>query len=525
MTLKKSPPVKETQTSLPIGPYLQKWGFNLHVAVSAYSIAIVVSLITIVLLFTNQAEAGLERLQNFMSDSLGWFFILAANIYLSVVIFFGVSKLGKIRIGGADAKPEFSTFGWYSMLFSAGMGIGIMFWSVAEPISHFEAPPSFNNAVPGSIEAAKTALALTFFHWGFHAWGIYALLGLALSFFTFNLNLPLTPRSLFYPFLKNQIFGWKGNLIDVLALIATLFGLATSLGFGAEQANAGFNFLFNIPNNITVQIILIAIITSFATLSLVSGLDKGIQLLSQLNVYLAAAFMGFILLAGPFKFLIASFIENVGYYVSILPRLSFWTESFSDQKWQADWTIFYWGWWISWSPFVGSFIARISKGRTIREFVFGVLLIPSLITCFWMSVFGGTAIKQTLDGVGSLPEAVKDNVSTALFVMLQNLPFTFIASMIGIMLVISFFVTSSDSGSLVVDQLSSGGQLFSPVPQRIFWAASEGVVACILLWGGGLTALQTVAIMTGFPFAIILLITCFSLHKALVQEYHRYHIE
>lgn len=312
------------------------------------------------------------------------------------------------------------------MLISAGMGIGLMFWSVAEPTYHFQAPPSVIGSIePLSRDAAQQALGITFFHWGFHAWGIYALVGLALGFFAYNKGLPLTIRSVFYPILGDRIYGWMGNTIDILAVASTLFGLATSLGFGVQQVNAGFNFLTGLPISTPIQVGLIAIITGLATASVVSGLDAGVRRLSELNMILAAIFMTFVLLVGPTLFILGSFVQVTGYYLASLPTLSFWTETFSASSWQNSWTVFYWGWWISWSPFVGIFIARVSKGRTVREFILGVLLLPSLLTFVWMSVFGGTAMSMQLDQTSSIiGDAVSENVATALFVMLQQLPLT-----------------------------------------------------------------------------------------------------
>ena len=492
----------------------------MHPEVAFTSAGLIVLFIAMTLIFNDQAEKIFGAVQSFIANTSGWFLILAANIYLGVVIFFAFSRYGKIRLGGPDAKPEFSTFAWFAMLMSAGMGIGLMFWSVAEPVYHMKTPsPFFNNVDANTPTAARDAMAVTFFHWGLHAWGIYALVGLSLAFFAFNRGLPLTIRSVFYPILGEKIYGWPGNAIDILSVLATLFGLATSLGFGAGQVSAGLNFLFNLPDETWFQVVLIAIITSFATLSVVAGLDNGVRFLSEINIYIAAAFMGFVLLVGPTLFIVGSFVENLGYYVSVLPSLSFWTETFGSTKWQNDWTVFYWGWWISWSPFVGMFIARVSKGRTIKEFVLGVLFIPSLLSFIWMSVFGGSALNLVLEGAGNLPEAVSENVSTALFIMLQQFPLTQISSLIGVILVVTFFVTSSDSGSLVVDHLVSGGKLDSPVPQRVFWAVTEGVVAGVLLLGGGLEALQTAAITTGLPFAIVLIIMCFSLNKGLFEDW------
>ncbi|MEO0989131.1 MAG: BCCT family transporter [Cyanobacteria bacterium J06639_14] len=497
------------------------YGFDFHPEVFIVSAGIISLFVLVTLVFREPAENAFGAIQSFIAEGMGWFLILAVSVYLGVAILLAFSKFGKIRLGGQNAKPEFPTFAWIAMLISAGMGIGLMFWSVAEPIYHFQDPPAVIGAIePMSQDAAQQALGITFFHWGLHAWGIYAIVGLSLAFFTYNWGLPLTIRSVFYPILGDRIYGWAGNAIDILAVASTLFGLATSLGFGVQQVNAGFNFLVGLPISTPVQVGLIAIITGFATASVVSGLDSGVRRLSELNMMLAAIFMTFVLVVGPTLFILGTFVQVTGYYVASLPTLSFWTETFKDNAWQNSWTVFYWGWWISWSPFVGIFIARVSKGRTVREFVLGVLLLPSILTFLWMSVFGGTAMAMELSegAQGVISTAVGENVATALFVMMQQLPLTAITSFVGIVLVVIFFVTSSDSGSLVVDSLTSGGKLESPVPQRVFWAVIEGLVAAVLLLGGGLQALQTASITTGLPFAVVLLVMCYSLYRGLNQE-------
>lgn len=497
------------------------YGFDFHPEVFLVSAGLILLFVISTVIFREPAEDAFGAIQSFIANATGWFLILAASLYLGICVLLAFSKFGKIRLGGQNAQPEFPTFAWVAMLISAGMGIGLMFWSVAEPVYHFQDPPAVIGTIePLTRQAAQQSLGITFFHWGLHAWGIYALVGLSLAFFTYNWGLPLTIRSVFYPILGDRIYGWAGNAIDILAVAATLFGLATSLGFGVQQVNAGFNFLVELPVSVPVQVGLIAIITGFATASVVSGLDAGVRRLSELNIILAAIFMVFVLLVGPTLFILGSFVETVGYYVASLPTLSFWTETFDGTTWQNGWTVFYWGWWISWSPFVGIFIARVSKGRTVREFILGVLLLPSLLTFLWMSVFGGTALSMELsEGLqGVISGAVDENVATALFVMLQQLPLTPITSLVGIVLVVVFFVTSSDSGSLVVDSLTSGGKLDSPVPQRVFWAVTEGVVAAVLLLGGGLQALQTASITTGLPFAIVLLVMCYSLYRGLSIE-------
>ncbi len=490
--------------------------FDIHGPVFWPSGILIVLFIVVTLVVGEPMSKVFNQIQTAISDYAGWFFVLVVNIFLVFMLYLAFSKYGSIRLGGKDARPEFSTGAWFAMLFSAGMGIGILFWSVAEPINHYHDPPT---GLPDNADAARNANAFTYLHWGLHAWGIYALVGMALAFFSFNRKLPLTIRSVFYPLLGNRIHGPIGNIIDVLAVVATLFGLATSLGLGVQQVSAGLNHLFALPDNVITQVILIIIITLMATVSVVLGIDKGVKVLSELNIRLAGLFLLFMVLVGPTLFIFDSFIQNVGYYVQNLIRLSFWTESYSQTDWQNGWTVFYWAWWISWSPFVGMFIARISKGRTVKEFVLGVLIVPSLLTFFWLSAFGGSALYLELNGLGDITSAVEENVATALFVMLESFPLSFISSLIGVLLVTSFFVTSSDSGSLVVDSITAGGKLDAPVGQRIFWANAEGAVAAVLLLGGGLAALQTAAITTGLPFAFVLLIMCYSLYQGLQREY------
>lgn len=486
--------------------------FDFHPVVFIASAAFILLFIIIALVFQKQMEDIFTSLQTTIADYTGWFLVLCVNIFLVFCLYLAFSKFGNIRLGGPDAKPEFSTWGWFAMLFSAGMGIGLLFWSVAEPVNHFTNSPL---RVDESVEAARVAMGLTFLHWGLHAWGIYGLVGLALAFFAFNMKLPLTIRSVFYPMLGDKIHGPIGNIIDILAVIATLFGLATSLGFGVQQINAGLTYLFDIPNSTFTQILLIAGITGIATMSVVLGLDGGVRRLSELNMKLAALLLVAVLIVGPSLFIFDSFVQNLGFYLQKLPELGFWTEAYKQSHWQNDWTVFYWAWWIAWSPFVGMFIARISKGRTVREFVLGVLIVPSLLTFVWLSTFGGSAIFLELTGQTDITQAVSDDVATALFVLLEHFPFSQISSFLGILLVINFFVTSSDSGSLVIDSITAGGKLDAPVGQRIFWALTEGAVAAVLLVGGGLTALQTASITTGLPFAVVLLLICYNLLKGM----------
>lgn len=490
--------------------------FDVHKPVFWPALVLITAMIVSTLLLGDQAEELFNNIQNAITDNGGWFFVIVVNVFIVFSLFIAFSRFGNIKLGGDEAETDFSTLAWFAMLFSAGMGIGIMFWSVAEPIFHYLSPPM---AEGETVEAAQQAMNLTYLHWGFHAWGIYAVVGLSLGFFAFNRGLPLSFRSVFYPLIGDRIKGWMGDVIDTLAVLATLFGLATSLGLGVLQVSAGLEHVFGFPDNIYLQVGIIVAITGVATVSVVLGIDKGVRVLSEMNVRIAAVFLIFVIFVGPTIFIFDSFIQNFGGYVSSVATFSFWTESYSGTNWQSSWTIFYWAWWISWSPYVGMFIARISKGRTVKEFVLGVLIVPSIITFLWMSAFGGSAINLEMSGIGNIGDAVNENVATALFVFLEQFPLEMVTSVIAIVLILSFFVTSSDSGSLVIDGLTSGGKLDAPVGQRIFWAQTEGLVAAILLVGGGLTALQTASISTGLPFALILLVMCYSLHQGLKREY------
>ena len=502
------------------GGWLQ---LDVHPYVFFTSAAVIVGFVILTLVFEANVDNLFSIVQTAVSKYAGWFFVATMNINLIYIVSLLLGRFGSIRLGGEGARPEFSTPAWYAMLFSAGMGIGLLFYGVAEPMFHFVASPL---AEPGTPDAARTAMDFTFLHYGLHPWAVYSLVGLALAFFAFNKGLPLSIRSVFYPFLGDRIYGPIGNIIDIMATVATMFGVATSLGLGVQQVNAGFNYLLGIPQNIVVQLVLIASITALATWSVVRGLDAGIKLLSKLNVIVAAALMAFVLLLGPTLFILNAFVENIGYYLQNFAQLSTWNETYENTEWQDGWTVFYWGWWISWSPFVGMFIARISYGRSIREFIKGVLFIPTLVTFIWMTTFGNSALNIEMFGAGGIAIAVQENIPISLFVLLENFPLDVITASLAVLVVITFFVTSSDSGSLVIDIITAGGNTEPPKIQRIFWAVMEGAVAAALLVGGGLVALQTAAITTGLPFALVLLGMIFALHKGLdeYREGQSFHI-
>ncbi len=499
---------------------VQVMGLDIHNPVFGISAGLITIFVIAALIFPAESNAVLGGAKSWAITNFDWLFMIAGNIFVLFCLAMIVLPVGKIRLGGDQAKPEYSRISWLSMLFAAGMGIGLIFWSVAEPLAYYTnwyGTPL--NAAANTPEGAKMALGATMYHWGLHPWAIYGVLGLALAFFTYNKGLPLTVRSAFYPILGNRVWGPIGHTIDILAVFATMFGLATSLGLGAQQASAGLSYLFGFENNITTQIVVIAVITAIALLSVYRGMDGGIKLLSGINMAIAVALMLFVIIAGS----ITGFFGNLGLvagsYAENFVSLSNWIGR-EDESWMHGWTVFFWAWWISWSPFVGTFIARISKGRTVREFMIAVLLIPTVMSAVWMAAFGGNALDQAQAKVGELANGVGD-VSLTIYHMLANLPMSEITSALAIILVMVFFITSSDSGSLVIDSITAGGKLDSPVAQRIFWAIIQGLIASVLLIGGGseaLSALQAGSIAVGLPFTIILLLICVSLYKGLQQE-------
>lgn len=481
------------------------------------SVIFIIALVSFAILLPQIANEVFTNVRNFVADKFGWLYMLGVGIFTLFALFLAVSPFGKFRLGPDQSKPTYSNLSWFAMLFSAGMGIGLMFWSVAEPVIHYVSPPV---GTAQSIDSAKMAMNILFFHWGLHAWAIYAIVGLVLAYFSFRHGLPLSIRSALYPLIGDKIYGKIGHSVDTIAVLGTVFGVATSLGFGVLQINSGLNYLFEIPVGITTQIILIALITAIATISVVLGLDGGIKRLSELNLYLAGFLLLFIFLAGPTFFLLNTLIQNIGSYLSNIVFMTFNQYSYdTTSSWMSSWTLFYWAWWIAWAPFVGMFIARVSRGRTIREFVIGVLFVPVGFTFIWMTVFGNSALYSIMnEGFTLLSTAVSADVSTALFKFLQHFPFSSFVSVIAIVLVVTFFVTSSDSGSLVVDTIASGGRVNNPVWQRIFWAVSQGVVAIALLLAGGLQALQSASIIMALPFVFVMLIACWGMYKALSLE-------
>lgn len=508
-----------------VGPF----GLDIHNRVFLISGLAVIAFVIVTMAFQSQAEPVFASMRGWLTSNLDWFFISAANIFVILCLVLIVSPLGKVRLGGTEATPDFGYLSWFSMLFAAGMGIGLMFYGVSEPLSHFSsayAGTSFEDGVRtdwaplgaaagDALAAERLGMAATIYHWALHPWAIYAILALGLALFSYNKGLPLTMRSVFYPLLGERVWGWPGHVIDILAVFATLFGLATSLGLGAAQASAGLNYLFDMPEGVGMQVLLVIGITLIALVSVLAGLEAGVKRLSEINMTLAALLMLFVIIVGPTIAILTGFFSNLGAYLQHLPALSN-PIGREDANFSQGWTAFYWAWWISWSPFVGMFIARVSRGRSVREFLISVLLIPSLACVLWMTVFGSAAIRQVVDK--GYEAAASADLPLQLFSMLDFMPWAQITSFIAIILVVIFFVTSSDSGSLVIDTIAAGGKVDAPTPQRVFWCTFEGLVAIALILGGGLVALQAMAVSTGFPFTIVLLVACVSVVKGLMSE-------
>ncbi|PKI16779.1 BCCT family transporter [Colwellia sp. 12G3] len=495
--------------SLPVKSQLNK-----KVFFSASSIIIALLLYTAAL--PKQAQGLFSVVQASIIENGSWFYVLTVAFIFFFVIFLGVSRYGEIRLGPDHSTPDYSLVSWISMLFAAGMGIGLMFFGVAEPLMHYLSPPTVET---GTVAAVQEAMKMTFFHWGLHAWAIYAIVALVLAYFSYRHNLPLTLRSALYPLIGDRIYKWPGHLVDVFAVVSTVFGVATSLGLGASQVNAGFGYLFDIDVSTTNQIIIMCVITSLAVISVATGLDKGIKILSETNMVLAVILLLLIFVLGPTVFLLQAYLQNIGDYLADIVHNTFNLFAYKKTDWIGGWTIFYWGWWLAWAPFVGLFIARISRGRTIREFIIGVMLIPTVFTLLWMTIFGNSAIDLVHNqGVVALGEMVSKDSSVALFVFLENFPLSTVLSFFSVLMIVIFFVTSCDSGAMVVDMLCSHGRNDTPLWQRVYWAVGIGVVAAVLLLVGGLSALQTMTIASALPFTIVLLLAIVGLIKALRVE-------
>lgn len=509
------------------GRYKKLFGLDIYLTP-----VFVISSITIIvfiagsLIFREQATTLFGNLRVWLTTNLDWLFMGTANLVFLFCLFVALSPLGKIRLGGTDAEPEYSYITWLAMLFAAGVGIGLLFFGVSEPITYFQggsySPLGIETVYnadtvysaenvpdmgePAVQKAASLGIAATVFHWGLQGWAIYGVVGLALAFYAYNRGLPLLIRSAFYPIFGDRIWGWTGHIIDTFAIFAGIFGLATSLGLGVQQVTSGLDYLFGIPANSLTMVLLIVVITSVALVSVMTGINVGIKRLSQFNIILAFILLLTIFLIGPTIYIFKSMFAGLGSYIMNIVPLSNWVGR-EDTAFLHDWTTFYWAWWIAWAPFIGTFIARISKGRTVREFVVFVLLLPTLLCLIWFAAFGGTALHQFLTaGLTGVTEEVETyNYPLALFKMFEGLPWATLLSCVAMTLTIVFFVTSSDSGSLIIDIIAAGGKVDAPIPQRVFWCTAEGLVAIALLLGGGLKALQAASLVTGFPFAIVLL--------------------
>lgn len=483
--------------------------------------AVIVTLLLVIGTISNPELAGelFSNTLSYVTRTFGWFYMLCVAIFLVFIVMIALSSWGSIKLGPDHSDPQYSFPAWFAMLFSAGYGIALLFFGVAEPVLHYSSPPA---GAAETVDAAKQALQIAFFHWGFHIWAIYGLVGLVLAYFSFRHGLPLSMRSALYPLIGERIYGPIGHTVDVFAILGTMFGIATTLGLSVAQINAGINYLWpSIPVTTTVQIIAIAVITALALISVLAGLDKGVKNLSLLNMALAVALLLFVFIVGPTIFILETFLQNTGSYLNNIIERTFNLQAYSRSDWIGNWTLFIFGWTIAWAPFVGLFIAKISRGRTIRQFVVGVMLVPTIFTFIWFSVFGETALHLIMnEGYSELITWVEDDTAIALFKLLERLPFTSVISFIAVILIITFFVTSSDSGSLVIDSLASGG-VATPAWQRAFWAITEGVVASVLLLAGGLKALQTMTVVSALPFAIIMLISAAGMWRALRIETHR----
>jgi choline/glycine/proline betaine transport protein len=497
------------------------WG-DIHPIMATGSAFLVVIFVLFTVINPQYAGSVFNSARDFIASNLSWYYIALMNFYLVFALLLVFSKYGKIRLGADSDKPEFSYFAWFSMLFGAGIGIGILFWSIAEPISYFQSNPFISDTQIMTAEAAQVAMRVAIFHWGLHGWALYAVLGMTFAYFTYRKGLPLSIRSALYPIFGERIYGPIGNIADLLAVLGTVFGIATSLGLGAQQMNAGINYLLDIEISTATQILLIAVISIVATASVLSGVNKGIRILSELNMTLTLLILALFFIFGPTLYLLSSIGANTVDYLIHAPALGVWLAPAEHAQWQSDWTIFYWGWWLAWSPFTGIFIARISRGRTVREFLLGVLIVPTLLTILWITIFGNSAMYIELFGDGGVTAAVNADTTIALFKTIELMDvgylLTGIMATICTIMLLTYFVTSADSATLVICTLVAMGKNDPPAKLRIFWGVAIGAVAAVLLYSGGLQALKTASIIVALPFSVVLILATFGLCKSLYNE-------
>lgn len=496
------------------------WFAGLNMPVAATATLVIGAFLVLGAIWTEQATALFESLRSeILVVFKAWYVVLVAGM-LAFVLWLGLGRYKNVRLGAQDEAPEFGLVSWFAMLFAAGMGIGLIFWGVAEPIAHFQGNPFVKEG--GTPDAASVAIRLSFFHWGLHAWAVYAFVGLSLAYFAYRLELPLTIRSAFWPLLGERIYGPVGHAVDVFGVFGTVFGVATSLGLGVQQMNSGLNAIAGVPIAEEPQLLILAVVTALAVLSVVTGIRRGVRILSDVNLWLTFLLLGFLLLFGPTLYLLGLFLTGLGEYLHALPLLSLWTDVDPGSEWQEQWTLFYWAWWVAWAPFVGLFIARISRGRKFREFVMGVLLVPTLLTGLWLAVFGGTAIHLELFGNGGIAAAADEDVTRALYALFDALAMPGAAKLLlsatVTLLIAIYFVTSCDSGTLAITTMLSCGHAEPPTRHRVTWGVAVGLIAAVLLVSGGLTALQAAVIAAGLPFSVVMAVMAFGLISALRQE-------
>lgn len=485
-----------------------------------FSISAIIMVVFVLwtLVLPKQAGATFNAVQKFITENFGWSYLIGVSFFLFFAVYIALSKYGNITLGKDGEKPEHSTWSWFAMLFAAGMGIGLVFWGVAEPMTHYVTPPY---GQPSSIESAQTAMRYTFFHWGLHPWSVFAVVGLSMAYFQFRLGLPALVSSSLYPLLGEKgIKGWIGKLVDILAVFATIFGVATSLGLGAMQIGTGLNYAYGLPTGTTTTVIIIAVITVMFITSAVTGIEKGIKFLSNLNMLILFIILVCMLAIGPTRFILNGFTETMGSYIQNIIQMSFWTDTFgTSDGWVGGWTVFYWAWWVAWGPFVGAFIARISRGRTVREFILGVVIAPTFMSFVWLGVMGNSALYVDVVKHGGIAAQVAVDTSTAIFAMFQYFPLSGVLTTLTTLIIAIFFITSADSATFVLAMFTSGGDLNPGPGLKITWGLVEGFVAVALLLAGGLGALQTASIAAAFPFMIVMFAMAVALIKAFQKEF------